>query len=768
MMIRSKRTLVFVALLSLIIGATSSLSAELNATKTVPIRPLHVAPAALRFARLQSGDCSGPKTVTISNPNKTAISVGPITISGPFSQTNTCGTQVASKGRCQVAVKFTSGVFPEVSMVAARVKEPSMNDTGLLTITNGASSVAATVKLSGVQLGTTIATPTATATATATATSTPTPTATATPLPSISGTVTGGANAISGATVTLYQAGSSGYGQGATSLGSTTTNASGAFAITFSPQTPTSMLYLIAIGGDSGFGANSAIGLITALGAANALPTSVNINEVTTAATAWALAQFMDSTGQIIGAPASNPIGLANAALAITSQNLVDVTTGLAPTSFPPGVSSPTSKLYTIADVIASCVESSGGSTQCSNLFSDATPSGAVAPTTTLQTALDIARSPSNNAAALFGLVLANAPFEPTLASAPTDWTLALSLTGGGLSAPTGIAIDASGNIWIADYNDAVTELAPDGAALSPANGFTGGGLFESLGLAIDQTGRVWIADEQSPSNVNSGNGAVTVLASNGNILTGADGLSGGGLDFPQTVAIDSSGNAWTANYGNASVSEFSGNGTSMSPAGGFTGGGLAFPSALAFDAGGNLWISDQSANAVTELAPNGSPISSASGYTGGGLDAPFGIAIDQPGNVWIANYYGSDLAGLEGSAAMTPGMPFSPMNGFSGGGLDSPVGLAIDGAGNIWITNYRAMSVSEFAGAGNASPGSPITGISGYTDASFASPYGIAIDASGNVWVADNGAGNGHAVTELLGAAAPVKTPLIGPAQLP
>ena len=170
----------------------------------------------------------------------------------------------------------------------------------------------------------------------------------------------------------------------------------------------------------------------------------------------------------------------------------------------------------------------------------------------------------------------------------------------------------------------------------------------------------------------------------------------------------------------------------------------------------------------MTELAPNGSPVSSASGYTGGGLDAPFGIAIDQPGNVWIANYYGSDLAGLEGSAAMTPGMPFSPMNGFGGGGLDSTVGLAIDGAGNIWITNYRAMSVSEFAGAGNASPGSPITGNSGYTDASFESPYGIAIDPSGNVWVADNGAGNGHAVTELLGAAAPVKTPLIGPAQLP
>jgi streptogramin lyase len=503
------------------------------------------------------------------------------------------------------------------------------------------------------------------------------------------------------------------------------------------------------------------------LGTASAPPASVNVDEVTTVATTWAMAQFMDSTGANIGAPASNAVGLANAASAITSHNIVDITTGLAPTTFPQGVTSPTRKLYTLADILASCVESSGGS-QCANLFSAATLPGGIAPTTTLQAAIDIARNPSNNVTGLYGLVLINAPYQPALSSVPNDWTLAQSFTGGGLSGPTALAIDASGDIWIADYNSAVSELSPVGAALSPSTGFTGGGLFESLGLAIDQMGRVWVTDEQSPSGVNSGEGAMTILGSDGTILSGASGISGGGLDFPQAVAIDASGSAWVANYANASVTEFGSNLSPMSPSSGFTGGGLGFPSALAFDASGNLWISDQSSDAISELGQKGGALSPPSGYTGGGLDGPFGIAIDQLGNVWVGNYFGSDLAGLDGSSSMTPGTPFSPMAGYTGGGLESPAGLAIDGGGNIWATNYHGTSISEFAGANSALPGAAISGNSGYTDSSLVSPYGIAIDPSGNVWIADNDAGDGRAVTELLGAATPVKAPLIGPAQLP
>src|SRR5579862_2600664 len=511
-----KRSLVLIALITLAAGVTASHSAELApiVSRTPPIRRLRITPLAINFGRVDAGQLSRVRNVNIVNPNTSAISIGPIALTGPFAQTNDCGTQIPSRGRCAIALTFTSGVSPSGPSTSTRAKVPTAIEEGTLTIANGAFDTPTSVRLRGVQVGTSIPTPTATATATSTSTSTPTatPTATATP-PSISGFVSGGGGPISSATVTLYEAGSSGYGQGATSLGSTTTDSNGAFTVTYGSVAPSSQLYIVAAGGDAGFGANAATSLISAIGTATAPPASVTIDEVTTIATTWAMAQFMDPTGANIGTPATNAIGLANAAWSVTSHNIVDIATGLAPTMIPTGVTSPTGKLYTLADIVASCVESSGRS-QCANLFAAATPPGGIAPTTTLEAALDIARNPSNNVAELFGLILANAPYEPALSSAPNDWTLALSFRGGGLSGPTALAIDASGDVWIADYNSAVTELSPIGAALSPSSGFTGGGLFESLGIAIDQMGHVWVTDEQSASHVNSGGGAVTILGS--------------------------------------------------------------------------------------------------------------------------------------------------------------------------------------------------------------------------------------------------------------
>jgi streptogramin lyase len=101
-----------------------------------------------------------------------------------------------------------------------------------------------------------------------------------------------------------------------------------------------------------------------------------------------------------------------------------------------------------------------------------------------------------------------------------------------------------------------------------------------------------------------------------------------------------------------------------------------------------------------------------------------------------------------------------------TGGGIVHPNGLAVDGAGNVWVANYRGASISELAGANAISPGTPISPSTGFgSDASLSAPFSIAVDASGNVWVSNQGS---NAVTEFLGAATPVKTPVIGPPQLP
>jgi DNA-binding beta-propeller fold protein YncE len=136
-------------------------------------------------------------------------------------------------------------------------------------------------------------------------------------------------------------------------------------------------------------------------------------------------------------------------------------------------------------------------------------------------------------------------------------------------------------------------------------------------------------------------------------------------------------------------------------------------------------------------------------------MNAPYGIAIDGVGNVWVTNSGGNgSLSKFDSS-----GDPANA-NGYSGGGLEEPYGIAIDGLGNVWAANFagNCNCISEFNSSGTA-----ITGSGGFTG-SGQKPYGIAIDPSGNVWVAsDNGSSS---LTEFVGAAAPVVTPIAAGAE--
>jgi len=130
-----------------------------------------------------------------------------------------------------------------------------------------------------------------------------------------------------------------------------------------SPTDDTQM-YIVARGGNAagcGSPSNFAITLSAALGPANNLPDSVNINEVTTIASVWALNQFLDSSGTFPGASAANQVGLANAAMAVTSKNLADIVRGSASTPTDHLIS-PRAKLNTLADILAACVDSSAAS----------------------------------------------------------------------------------------------------------------------------------------------------------------------------------------------------------------------------------------------------------------------------------------------------------------------------------------------------------------------------------------------------------------------
>jgi hypothetical protein len=550
--------------------------------------------------------------------------------------------------------------------------------------------------------------------------------------------------------ITLYQAGTSGYGSTPITLGTAVSGSGGAFVVGFTPPSSPALLYLVASGGDAGAGANPAIKLMATLGMSNHPPSGlVTVNEVTTVASLWGLAQFSESAQAAnIGAPAGNLMGLANASYLVLT-NLVNVATGAAGGSNPPaGSVVPITKLNTLANLLAACVGSTGAdSAQCSGLFSAATPDGGASAADTLAAALDVALNPGNNVGGLFTIANGSSAYAPSLGAAPNDWTMAVNYSDDGLGEPTAAAIDESGDVWIANIAPDVVKLDPAGNPLSPTGGFTGGGLEESFSIAIGSGSSVWITNQQSPGDVNAGLGTVTKLASDGTVLSGASGFAGGGLDFPEAIAIDSTGSAWVANFGSSSVTKLTSAGTPLSPEDGFKGGGLNFPIAVAIDPLNDAWIANQSNNSVTELDSTGKPVSE-SGFTGGGLDLPQAIAIDGKRNVWVANFSGASIS--EFNAA---GTALSPRSGFGGGGLDSPGGVAVDGAGHIWITNYHGNSLSELAGVGSSTPGMPLTPATGYVDSSLSEPFGPAIDASGDIWTANFG---NNSVTEFVGLATP------------
>ena len=104
--------------------------------------------------------------------------------------------------------------------------------------------------------------------------------------------------------------------------------------------------------------------------------------------------------------------------------------------------------------------------------------------------------------------------------------------------------------------------------------------------------------------------------------------------------------------------------------------------------------------------------------------------------------------------------------NPYTGGGLNHPQGIAVDGAGNVWVANYRGPSITELAGAASSTPGKVLSPPAGFApDAGLLQAFAIAIDASGNVWATNFGS---NTLTEFVGLAAPVKTPLLGLPQAP
>jgi streptogramin lyase len=601
-------------------------------------------------------------------------------------------------------------------------------------------------------------------------TSTATPSG-STPGIAISGRVHGGQNPISGAQVYLYAVNNTGYagsgivassGNAAVSLlkspGYVTTASDGTFSITsdYTCSVTTPNVYLLAVGGNSGSGMNSAITLAAGLGPCSALTSStfVTINEVSTVAAAYAAAGFATDPTHVSSSSTSLGIRGVEDALA-TIVNLETISTGVALATTPGSTSGntgavPQNQIDTLANILAACVNSTGSSSaQCTTLFNNAENGSTPAPDTATA-ALNIAHNPGANIANLYGLQTASSPFQPDLSAAPNDFTIAITYTGGGLSLPYSVAIDASDDVWVDSQDGVLSKFNPLGVALSGDSGYTGTCIDSPHGIAIDSSGNVWVTNSSSTSNI-------CEYSSAG--VPNNTPFTGGGLNNPYGIAMDGSGNMWVSNYTGNSISEFNSSGTPVSSTG-YTAGGIDSPYGIAVAASGDIWIANNLGTpSISELSSTGSAVG-LSPFTGGGLDHPIGIAIDGTGNAWIANNFSVSISEFNSSGTAKSGS-----SGDTGGGLDNPYGIAVDSNGNIWAVNETNNSISEFNSSGAA-----ISGVNGYTGTltglnALAEPYFLAIDGSGNIWVTNFGY---ETVTEFVGIAAPVVTPIAANLQSP
>ena len=317
------------------------------------------------------------------------------------------------------------------------------------------------------------------------------------------------------------------------------------------------------------------------------------------------------------------------------------------------------------------------------------------------------------------------------------------SATETGIKYPGHIAIDAAGNLYITEYtNHCIRKVDTNGTITTIAGteiyGYSGDGgpateaqLYQPLSIAIDAAGNLYIADSlNSRIRRVDTNGIITTVAGNG--TNGYSGDEGPAVEaqlyYPNAVALDTAGNLYISDNHNiirrvdtsgiittiagSSINGYSGDGGPATEA------LLNRVTSLAVDAKGNLYISEflnecvrriDTSGIITTVAGNGT-----NGYSGDGglateaqLNYPSAIALDAKGNLYIAEYRNHRIRCVDTSGIITT-VAGTGINDYSGDGgpateaqLNSPNGVALDATGNLYIADtgsYRIRRISPRA----------------------------------------------------------------------
>lgn len=345
---------------------------------------------------------------------------------------------------------------------------------------------------------------------------------------------------------------------------------------------------------------------------------------------------------------------------------------------------------------------------------------------------------------------------------------------------PSGLAVGADGTAWIADYGNNVIRAVPALGDTWTLAGLAVPGAVDGVGnvarfdgpsgLAVDSSGALYVADWNNSTLRNvSPNGAVTTVAGS----AGHPGISDGAgrlaqFVMPADVVLDSHGNAFVVDAGahtvrkvtpQGEVTTFAGKG---GEAGSADGGRLAArfnsPGGIGIGTDDTLYIADSANHTVRKIEPSGL-VSTVAGRAeepgnvdGWGLEArftyPADVVVDSQGNLYVADAANNSIRKIttQGQVVTLAGYRGRPGTADGVGKVArfrTPLSLAIDPSGDLIVADYLNLTLRRVSPSGEVStiagfPGAPSLADGSGPVARFKAPGGIAIDAAGQIYISD------------------------------
>ena len=286
------------------------------------------------------------------------------------------------------------------------------------------------------------------------------------------------------------------------------------------------------------------------------------------------------------------------------------------------------------------------------------------------------------------------------------------------MKSPAGVAIDPSGNVWVADYlNNRILKLSPTGALIGDYGSYGSweGQYNDPREITINPTSRdVYVTDEGNSRivelnekgeflrafgwGVKSGNSEFEICTSN--CKTGLPGSGSGQFKEPKGLAIDSSGDVWVSDYGNNRIQEFTSEGKFIQAFGKEGSGNEQFkgPSGITIS-GGNLYVTEVGNNRVQELTTAGKYVSQF-GKAGSGsnneFDEPRGITVEsRTGDLYVSDTGNNRVQEFTSAGKLITKLGSA---GFGAEDFSGPRGLAVNASGNVYVTDYGNNRVAEWA----------------------------------------------------------------------